>query len=166
MLFNSFWFRIFFSNEIFFPKKPYQENDSVENIFKKVCVEEVKPPGVIFDADNNKKDPDKVKYIYHQKAQRDIPDFFIPGTLGESKNTKTDICLFDTCTCPNDLYGIAVWIAEYVGWLQGCLWAKEVQDSCCNLCYMMCHPCKRSWDIHAPESNQWIHICWLFSPQA
>ena len=121
MLAKSFRYPTFFSNEIFFPKQPYQENDPVENVFKKVCVKEVEPPRVIFDADNNKKDPDKIKYIYHQQAQGDVPDFFIPGTLGKSKYTKTDICLFDAGTCPNDLYGIAVWIAEYVGWQQGYL---------------------------------------------
>ena len=104
MLVKFFRFTTFFSNEIFFPKQPYQENDSVENVFKKVCVEEVKPPGVIFDTDNNKKDPDKIKYIYHQQAQGNKPDFFIPGTLGKSKYAKTNICLLDAGTCPNDLY--------------------------------------------------------------
>jgi len=98
---------------------------------------------MILDADNNKKYPDKVEYINRKKAQRDIPDFFIPWSLGKGKDAKADVCLFETGACPDNLNRIAVWIAQYVGWQQGYLCAEKVQDRCYYQCHMMRHPVKR-----------------------
>jgi len=84
-------------------------------------VEEIKPTWMILDADNNKEDPDQVEYINYKQAQGDIPDFFIPGSLGEKKDAKTDVGLFEACACPDNLNVVAVWVAKYVAGQQGYL---------------------------------------------
>ena len=73
-------FYLFFAYNHFFPIHPHQENDAVEDVFKNVHVQEVKPGGMVFDAGNDKRDPENIEKVDYGQAQGDKPCFFHPGT--------------------------------------------------------------------------------------